>query len=45
MEYLEKLESNLNQRVVGQFQAMERRIQAVDTTLSKIENQFDFQDK
>ena len=26
MDYLEKLESSLNSRVIGQFQAMERRI-------------------
>mmetsp|Transcript_19724 Transcript_19724/g.24329 ORF Transcript_19724/g.24329 Transcript_19724/m.24329 type:complete len:119 (+) Transcript_19724:1-357(+) len=37
MDYLEKLETSLNSRVIGQFQAMERRIQAVDTTLSKTE--------
>ena len=36
-DYLDKLESSLNQRVMGQFQAMERRIQAVDGTLSKVE--------
>ena len=37
MDYLEKLEQSLNSRVIGQFQAMERRIQAVDNTLTKTE--------
>lgn len=41
MDYLDKLESSLNSRVIGQFQAMERRIHAVDLTLTKTEQQFE----
>ena len=45
LDYLDKLEQNLNNRVLGQFKAMERRITLVDGILSKIEGQFDFQDQ
>lgn len=37
MDYLEKMESELNSRVVKQFHNMEKRIQTVDNTLTKIE--------
>ena len=38
LDYLEKMEQELNNRVSKQFQAMEKRIMGVDNTLSKIEN-------
>ena len=43
--YLDGLEKNLTQRVTSQFQALEKRIQSVDQTLSNIENQFGLQER
>ena len=45
LNYLDSLEQNLNQRVSGQFQNLEKRITMVDTVLHKVEQQFDAQDR
>ena len=44
LEYLDKLEQSLNNQVSKSFKTMEQRIQTVDNTLTKIENQFELQD-
>lgn len=41
LNYLDSLEQNLNKRVNGQFQDLDERIKKVDTTLTRIELQFD----
>ena len=45
LEYLDKLEQSLNNQVSKSFKTMEQRIQTVDNTLTKIENQFELQDE
>ena len=43
--YLDKLEQTLNNTVHSQFQTLERRINMVDSVLTKVEQQFDQQDQ
>ena len=45
LDYLEKLERRMNENVIKRFLDMESKIDAVDKTLTKIENQFDLQDR
>ena len=42
--YLESLEQNLDKRVNGQFQELDERIRSLDSSLTKIETQFETQD-
>ena len=44
VSYLDSLEQNLTKRVSGQFQELDERIKTLDTSLTKIETQFEQQD-